>query len=90
MSTDVTFLAEKVFFIHQVKKLHKKVTSGRVTGGGLELMDDGLPDPLKAMGKILMDNIDTDPKLALDAAYKLAQFTYYRKWNAGKKAAKNR
>ncbi|HBC1012930.1 TPA: terminase small subunit [Escherichia coli] len=58
----------------------RKVTSGRVTGGGLELMDNGLPDPLKAMGKILMDNIDTDPGLA--------QFTHYRKWNAGKKAEK--
>ncbi|HBC1013257.1 TPA: terminase small subunit, partial [Escherichia coli] len=71
------------------KKVTQKVTSGRVTGGGLALMDNGLPDPLKATGKILMDNIDTDPGLALDAAYKLAQFTHYRKWNAGKKAAKN-
>ncbi|HEL8023171.1 TPA: terminase small subunit [Escherichia coli] len=76
------------FPVTQPKKVTRKVTSGRVTGGGPELMDNGLPDPLKAMGKILMDNIDTDPKLALDAAYKLAQFTHYRKWNAGKKAAK--
>ncbi len=77
------------FPVTQPKKVTKEVTSGRVTGGGPELMDNGLPDPLKAMGKILMDNIDTDPKLALDAAYKLAQFTHYRKWNAGKKAEKN-
>ncbi len=34
MSTDVTFLAEKVFFIHQVKKLHKKVTPLPHENGG--------------------------------------------------------
>ncbi|HEL8024813.1 TPA: terminase small subunit [Escherichia coli] len=77
------------FPVTQPRKVTQKVTSGRVTGGGLELMDNGLPDPLKAMGKILMDNIDTDPRLALDAAYKLAQFTHQKKGDMGKKAAKN-
>ncbi|EHW57989.1 putative terminase small subunit domain protein [Escherichia coli DEC9D] len=42
-------------------------------------MEDGLPDPVKAMGRLLVENINTDPRLALDAAYKLAQFTHHKK-----------
>ncbi|EFG8528745.1 terminase small subunit, partial [Escherichia coli] len=37
---------------------------------------------------ILEENINTDPKLALDAAYRLAQFTHHKKGDAGKKQAK--
>lgn len=59
-----------------------------VTSSGIEYMEDGLPDPVKAMGRLLVENINTDPKLALDAAYKLAQFTHQKKGDAGKKQAK--
>ncbi len=55
---------------------------------GVDYMEDGLPDPVKAMGRILVENIVIDPKLALDAAYKLAQFTHHKKGDAGKKSAK--
>ncbi|GDM43783.1 phage terminase small subunit [Escherichia coli] len=51
-------------------------------------MEDGLPDPVKAMGRLLVENINTDPRLALDAAYKLAQFTHHKKGDTGKKSAK--
>lgn len=60
-----------------------------VSAQDTEYMEDGLPDPLKAMGRILGENIGVDPKLALDAAYKLAQFTHQKKGDMGKKAAKN-
>ncbi|EFG4030185.1 terminase small subunit [Escherichia coli] len=59
-----------------------------VTSPGIDRMEDGLPDPVKAMGRILEENINTDPKLALDAAYRLAQFTHHKKGDAGKKQAK--
>lgn len=52
------------------------------------MMDNGLPDPIKAMGRILIDNMDTDPKLALDAAFKLAQFTHRKIGSIGKKEVK--
>lgn len=42
-------------------------------------MEDGLPDPVKAMGRILVENLSVDPKLALDAAWRLAQFTHHKK-----------
>ncbi|MCW7114813.1 hypothetical protein OHD27_21715 [Escherichia coli] len=42
-------------------------------------MEDGLPDPVKAMGQILVENLIIDPKLALDAAWRLAQFTHHKK-----------
>ncbi|EIS2496864.1 terminase small subunit [Escherichia coli] len=59
-----------------------------VMSPGIEYMEDGLPDPVKAMGRLLVENINTDPRLALDAAYKLAQFTHHKKGDAGKKSAK--
>ncbi|EJF8052881.1 terminase small subunit, partial [Escherichia coli] len=59
-----------------------------VISPGIEYMEDGLPDPVKAMGRLLVENINTDPRLALDAAYKLAQFTHHKKGDAGKKSAK--
>ncbi|EPO3226492.1 terminase small subunit, partial [Escherichia coli] len=37
---------------------------------GIDYMEDGLPDPVKAMGRILVENISIDPKLALDAAWR--------------------
>ncbi|ENL7249744.1 terminase small subunit, partial [Escherichia coli] len=55
---------------------------------GIDYMEDGLPDPVKAMGRILVENISIDPKLALDAAWRLAQFTHHKKGDAGKKSAK--
>ncbi|EFG1486467.1 terminase small subunit [Escherichia coli] len=55
---------------------------------GIDYMEDGLPDPVKAMGRILVENLIIDPKLALDAAWRLAQFTHHKKGGAGKKSAK--
>lgn len=55
---------------------------------GVDYMEDGLPDPVKAMGRILVENLSVDPKLALDAAWRLAQFTHHKKGDAGKKSAK--
>ncbi|HBA9569343.1 TPA: terminase small subunit [Escherichia coli] len=55
---------------------------------GIDYMEDGLPDPVKAMGRILVENLIIDPKLALDAAWRLAQFTHHKKGDAGKKSAK--
>ncbi|HBN7153684.1 TPA: terminase small subunit [Escherichia coli] len=55
---------------------------------GIDYMEDGLPDPVKAMGRILVENLIIDPKLALDAAWRLAQFTHNKKGDAGKKSAK--
>ncbi len=46
---------------------------------GIEYMEDGLPDPVKAMGRILVENLCIDPKLALDAAWRLAQFTHHKR-----------
>ncbi|EES2339169.1 terminase small subunit, partial [Escherichia coli] len=37
---------------------------------GIDYMEDGLPDPVKAMGRILVENLIIDPKLALDAAWR--------------------
>ncbi len=51
---------------------------------GIEYMEDGLPDPVKAMGRILVENLCIDPKLALDAAWRLAQFTHHKKGIPGK------
>ncbi|ERB35483.1 hypothetical protein G960_01728 [Escherichia coli UMEA 3292-1] len=59
-----------------------------VISHGIEYMEDGLPDPVKAMGQILVENLIIDPKLALDAAWRLAQFTHHKKGDAGKKSAK--
>lgn len=59
-----------------------------VTSPGIDRMEDGLPDPVKAMGRILEENLSIDPKLALDAAWRLAQFTHHKKGDAGKKSAK--
>ncbi|HAH1585906.1 TPA: terminase small subunit [Escherichia coli] len=42
----------------------------------------------KAMGRILVENLCIDPKLALDAAWRLAQFTHHKKGDTGKKSAK--
>ncbi len=33
------------------------------------ISEDGLPDPVKAMGQILVNTASIDPKLALDHAY---------------------
>ena len=33
-----------------------------------------------------MENLSIDPKLALDAAWRLAQFTHHKKGDAGKKS----
>ncbi|EEV9133720.1 terminase small subunit, partial [Escherichia coli] len=55
---------------------------------GIDYMEDGLPDPVKAMGRILVENLIIDPKLALDAAWRLAQFTHHKKGDTGKKSAK--
>ncbi|EOK1521655.1 terminase small subunit, partial [Escherichia coli] len=54
-----------------------------VISHGIEYMEDGLPDPVKAMGQILVENLIIDPKLALDAAWRLAQFTHHKKGDAG-------
>lgn len=59
-----------------------------VMSPGIEYMEDGLPDPVKAMGRILVENLCIDPKLALDAAWRLAQFTHHKKgdnpgWTTG-------
>ncbi|HEH1434225.1 TPA: terminase small subunit [Escherichia coli] len=54
---------------------------------GIDYMEDGLPDPVKAMGRILVENLIIDPKLALDAAWRLAQFTHHKKGDAAKKVA---
>ncbi|MEA0543082.1 terminase small subunit, partial [Escherichia coli] len=43
-----------------------------VISPGIDYMEDGLPDPVKAMGRILVENLIIDPKLALDAAWRLA------------------
>ncbi|HHK9560487.1 TPA: terminase small subunit, partial [Escherichia coli] len=59
-----------------------------VISPSIDYMEDGLPDPVKAMGRILVENLIIDPKLALDAAWRLAQFTHYKKGDAGKKSAK--
>ncbi|MFN0766026.1 terminase small subunit, partial [Escherichia coli] len=59
-----------------------------VMSPGIEYMEDGLPDPVKAMGRILVENLCIDPKLALDAAWRLAQFTHHKKGDTGKKSAK--
>lgn len=82
VTSDVTFQVTKP------KKVTEKVTPERASNNTIEMMDNGLPDPIKAMGKILLDNIDTDPKLALDAAFKLAQFTNRKIGSIGKKELK--
>lgn len=74
--------------IPQPDEINPEMPPPVVISPGIEYMDDGLPDPVKAMGRILMENIGVDPKLALDAAYKLAQFTHHKKGDAGKKSAK--
>ncbi|EGZ0379478.1 terminase small subunit [Escherichia coli] len=78
VTSDVTFQVTKP----------KKVTPERASINTIEMMDNGLPDPIKAMGRILIDNMDTDQKLALDAAFKLAQFTHRKIGSIGKKEVK--
>lgn len=70
------------------QKVTPKVTSQRPTASGLEMTPEGIPDPIKAMAQILENNIEADPKLALDAAFKLAQFTIRKPDQMGKKEQK--
>lgn len=67
----------------------QKVTPKKPPSSELELTPEGIPDPIKAMAHILEKNIDVDPKLALDAAFKLAQFTIRKPDQMGKKEFKN-
>ncbi|KNY91413.1 terminase small subunit, partial [Escherichia coli] len=43
---------------------------------------------VKAMGRLLLETITTDPRQRLDGDYKLAQFTHHKKGDACKKSAK--
>ncbi|EEX2893645.1 TPA: terminase small subunit [Escherichia coli] len=86
VTPDVTFQVTKPKKV--TKKVTEKVTPERASINTIEMMDNGLPDPIKAMGRILIDNMDTDPKLALDAAFKLAQFTHRKIGSIGKKEVK--
>ncbi|EFC6286272.1 terminase [Shigella boydii] len=86
VTSDVTFQVTKPKKV--TKKVTEKVTPERASINTIEMMDNGLPDPIKAMGRILIDNMDTDPKLALDAAFKLAQFTHRKIGSIGKKEVK--
>ncbi|EHW71852.1 small subunit terminase [Escherichia coli DEC10B] len=65
--------------IPQPDENNPEMPPSAVMSPGIEYMEDGLPDPVKAMGRLLVENINTDPRLALDAAYKLAQFTHHKK-----------
>lgn len=74
--------------IPQPDETNPEMSPPVVMSPGIEYMEDGLPDPVKAMGRILVENLSIDPKLALDAAWRLAQFTHHKKGDAGKKSAK--
>ena len=65
-------------------KIIPEMPPSAVMSPGIEYMEDGLPDPVKAMGRILVENLCIDPKLALDAAWRLAQFTHHKKGIPGK------
>ena len=51
--------------------------------------DAELPDPLRVMAKIMLDNQLVDPKLSLEAAAKLAPYVCQKVGESGKKDAKN-
>ncbi|STM09194.1 putative phage terminase, large subunit [Escherichia coli] len=74
--------------IPQPDENNPEMPPSAVMSPGIEYMEDGLPDPVKAMGRILVENLCIDPKLALDAAWRLAQFTHHKKGDTGKKSAK--
>ena len=74
--------------IPQPDENNPEMPPSAVMSTGIEYMEDGLPDPVKAMGRILVENLCIDPKLALDAAWRLAQFTHHKKGDTGKKSAK--
>ncbi|WP_455424806.1 terminase small subunit [Dryocola sp. LX212] len=72
------------------KKVNSSVNQGAernlpASEGG----SDELPDPLKVMARIMQDNITSDPKLALEAAAKLAPYVSQKKGVPGKKEARN-
>lgn len=77
--TSVTFQAEKVT---------PKVTPKAPKKIGIEPPEKDGPDPIKALGRLLMETIDTDPKLAADIAYKLGMLTVRRPDAMGKKEHK--
>ncbi|MGS5206165.1 terminase small subunit [Escherichia coli] len=77
----------EVAAIPQPDEKNPEMPPPAVISHGIEYMEDGLPDPVKAMGQILVENLIIDPKLALDAAWRLAQFTHHKKGDAAKKAA---
>lgn len=52
------------------------------------LPDEKLNDPIKVMTLIMVSNITTDPKLALDAASKLAPYIHRKLDDPGKKQLK--
>lgn len=54
--------------IPQPDENNPEMPPSAVMSPGIEYMEDGLPDPVKAMGRILVENLCIDPKLALDAA----------------------
>ncbi|EHV9950701.1 terminase small subunit [Escherichia coli] len=66
--------------IPQPDENNPEMPPSAVMSPGIEYMEDGLPDPVKAMGRLLVENINTDPRLA--------QFTHHKKGDAGKKSAK--
>lgn len=73
---------------HSRTKNNLEMPPSAVMSPGIEYMEDGLPDPVKAMGRILVENLCIDPKLALDAAWRLAQFTHHKKGIPGKNRQK--
>ncbi|ECG1137026.1 terminase small subunit [Salmonella enterica subsp. enterica] len=73
----------------EAQKVTPKVTNPNPPVAGLEITPEGIPDPIKAMALILEKNIEADPKLALDAAFKLAQFTVRKPDQMGKKEFRN-
>ncbi|WP_279078531.1 terminase small subunit [Hafnia alvei] len=84
VNNSVTSTAKKV-----TPKVTSKVPPHKSSASRLEMTPEGIPDPIKAMAQILERNIDVDPKLALDAAFKLAQFTVRKPDQMGKKELKN-
>lgn len=54
----------------------------------VELVADGASEALEVITRIMRENMESDPKLALDAAYKLATFTIRKPDAMGKKEHK--
>lgn len=82
-------LAKDIDIIAYLKRLESAHPTGEQVNQVVGLSgEDALPEALEVMARIMRRHETTDPKLALEAAAKLAPYTCNKKTEVGKKESK--